>query len=724
MQLSLAGFPVESLQSWLKGTDAFQHTARRGHSRSTRSGSPVLRGLAAAATLPGLGQSCATDRGAELGMGWHAALHGPRPHAFRPSRFFFCDFYHKERVALRVSRSVTGSPCAEAQHWPCGWPFPAAELPDVGRPRSRRRSSRWKRWNELKRFVNFKVCYLSWLHLGRPAHGAPLSTEHPMCVPLSAFQADMCARFLAVASSKCRPGQSAESPGGGLTLFREHLECDLTSNYTRRPQLQAVGSPTVTESVENVSLPVRTGVVPLDNVVLPSYITQVLESKDGLLAEAGQRPLERPPMFVDVADWAALAQKLLSLSMAHLIYDEDVPLIDGSPCRAGVFGVPKSTGSRCRMIIDRRPRNAVESDIRSHLLRSFLREEVGCDEFVEVWRRMCLPHPMVLLDMIWGPSTRAVASMEDCADYFYLLAMPGARSHDTVLGYALAGHQLGKTTIESAGLDFHVDRLYSLCLATVAMGDIKAMEIAQAVHQTILLEHASLPRSGWISRGWELGDGPHYWGAYCDDFMQLSLSDIDAFHSTQVLAQSRAQLARVHQAYDANRLVRKEEKAEREVANATFWGATVDSSRGTMHGNLDKLRSLVGATCVLLRRRFVTVAAVERLVGFWTHHALFFRMALSIFQEIYSWMKRCAHQRHRLRPLPRVVHDELVGMLALWTELECPLKSAPAPVLFASDASGSLGGVVKTQLSLDEAVLLWSLRSTAVAKGTALQVEP
>eukprot|EP00971_Amphidinium_carterae_P256202 5086849-Amphidinium_carterae.3 len=42
---------------------------------------------------------------------------------------------------------------------------------------------------------------------------------------------------------------------------------------------------------------------------------------------------------------------------------------------------------------------------------------------------------------------------------------------------------------------FEEDQLYSASLPayTVSMGDIKAMEIAQAVHQTVLLHRAKLP---------------------------------------------------------------------------------------------------------------------------------------------------------------------------------------------------------------------------------------
>eukprot|EP00971_Amphidinium_carterae_P340711 6479161-Amphidinium_carterae.2 len=81
----------------------------------------------------------------------------------------FRDFFRSERKALRSGESAPRKPCAEAVQWPCGWAFPDVERGLLKPPQSKCRRQRWNRWLELKRYVNFKVCYLSWLHLGRPS---------------------------------------------------------------------------------------------------------------------------------------------------------------------------------------------------------------------------------------------------------------------------------------------------------------------------------------------------------------------------------------------------------------------------------------------------------------------------------------------------------------------------------------------------------------------------
>eukprot|EP00971_Amphidinium_carterae_P352884 6492761-Amphidinium_carterae.3 len=729
VSLASLGFPVGPIQRLHSSLPCLAAHGRVGRRRGRSPLAGLLTSAAAATSASASAVPCVADHGARLRLGWEQALHGPHALSWRPSRF--CDFYTSERSTLRAGVPAATLPVMAdvLQQWPCGWPFPEAELTARActsrPPRSRRRRDRWLKWRQLKRFVNFKVCYLSWLHLGRPAHRS-LTSPDPMNVPLNSVQTAMCARFLAVASTKCRPRDALASTGSGLSLFRASLE-ELASTYTRRPQTTGPKTDTVTVDVSNVSLPQRAGVVPLDDRVLPKYLVDVLKSEDGLLLPAAERVVDKPPMYVDVQDWPALALQLLNLHMVELTPESDVPLIDGQQCRAGIFGVPKASGNLCRMIIDRRPRNAVEMDIRTHLLRSLMKDEIDLDSFTAIWRRMCLPHAMVLMDMVWGPSTSTTTSTEDCADYFYLLAMPSHRAKDTVLGYPLAGHQLGVAAVQLAGLSYHPDALYSICLTTVAMGDIKAMEVAQAVHQTVLLRHAHLPESGWISLGWELGDGPHFWGAYCDDYAQISLMEeascIPEFRPPAVKAAARAQLDQVHSAYSRTGLIRKEAKAETDVRSPTFWGATIDSDEGTIHGNLGKLQVLVVTTQLLLAKRYVTSACVERVVGYWTHHALFLRMSLSLFQDVYPWLAKHRELRFRLRPLPQIIRDEFLGMLGIWTDLECYLRSAPADTLFASDASDELGAVVSTPLSLHEAVLAWSLRSNAVAKGTAIMSE-
>eukprot|EP00971_Amphidinium_carterae_P055089 1085499-Amphidinium_carterae.2 len=70
--------------------------------------------------------------------------------------------------------------------------------------------------------------------------------------------------------------------------------------------------------------------------------------------------------------------------------------------RSGLFGVPKSSGTKLRLIIDRRPANWTERSLREFLLEDRETGSVDFLEFEELWRMMTLPHPGVLQDLFLG----------------------------------------------------------------------------------------------------------------------------------------------------------------------------------------------------------------------------------------------------------------------------------------------------------------------------------
>eukprot|EP00971_Amphidinium_carterae_P114222 2263270-Amphidinium_carterae.4 len=154
-RMASLGFRVGPILSWLRTLPSSPFSAPRGAAQRRSSPCQMLGAITAATAGPCVAEATATDRGAALRLGWQLALHGPRNYCFRPSRF--CDFFRKEKSALKAGVAASGQPSAEGLQWPCGWPYPEAELsPTCPLPRSRRRRSRWWKWRELKRFVNFK----------------------------------------------------------------------------------------------------------------------------------------------------------------------------------------------------------------------------------------------------------------------------------------------------------------------------------------------------------------------------------------------------------------------------------------------------------------------------------------------------------------------------------------------------------------------------------------
>eukprot|EP00971_Amphidinium_carterae_P161660 3204785-Amphidinium_carterae.1 len=51
------------------------------------------------------------------------------------------------------------------------------------------------------------------------------------------------------------------------------------------------------------------------------------------------------------------------------------------------------------------------------------------------------------------------------------------------------------------------------------------MEVAQMVHQNLILHYSPQSWGNLLTYGWRLPPHPHMWGCYCDDYMQLSVLD-------------------------------------------------------------------------------------------------------------------------------------------------------------------------------------------------------
>eukprot|EP00971_Amphidinium_carterae_P156650 3105240-Amphidinium_carterae.2 len=126
--------------------------------------------------------------------------------------------------------------------------------------------------------------------------------------------------------------------------------------------------------------------------------------------------------------------------------------------------------------------------------------------------------------------------------------------------------------------------MYSLALRVLPMGDQKAMEVAQMVHQNLVLHHSPQTMSNMLTYGWRLPAVPHIWVCYCDDYMQFSILDDEVddavHHATQVKGLARQCHAAVLEGYNAKSFLRKAEKSEHEVKEAKFWGAQISSALG------------------------------------------------------------------------------------------------------------------------------------------------
>eukprot|EP00971_Amphidinium_carterae_P009189 181158-Amphidinium_carterae.2 len=491
--LDALGFPTGDVRAASAELEAASSHAvpKKGRSSRERGSSAVLRALAAASALGSASGEC-------LDRCWAQALWRSPPTAY--ANFFMCSLGREDEISRALRPPPFEDGPADPTHqrhglYPCGLPFwESMDCSSGLPPKSGRRLQRWRRGRRIRVMVNSAVGYMSWLSLGRPGTWAT-AEPHPLCARLSSCQRLMCDELVKLFSAVCRPGETYVAPGGGLSHFIEAMDImGANRQYQGISGVDSGPSPSRPLVASEVSLPdVAAQVDLLSDAVLPPRLQSYLRSPTRLLRGDSELNGPKPRMFMDVVDWDTLAIELWEKAMIRWIPADCVPQVRGADKRAGLFGVAKSSGSNLRMIVDRRPANWSEFSLRELLLQDLEGACVSLAEFEELWRLMCLPYPGSLQDLFLGQEGEVRVTTEDCSDYFYTLCMPSHWHPHTTVGWNLPRHAIPVHQLErDVDQSVHGDTVwFAAALRVVPMGDRKAMEVAQAVHQHLHLHGKS-----------------------------------------------------------------------------------------------------------------------------------------------------------------------------------------------------------------------------------------
>eukprot|EP00971_Amphidinium_carterae_P118482 2347362-Amphidinium_carterae.1 len=183
--------------------------------------------------------------------------------------------------------------------------------------------------------------------------------------------------------------------------------------------------------------------------------------------------------------------------------------------------------------------------------------------------------------------------------------------------------------------------------------------------------------------------GTSQWqGAYVDDYAQITLlpggAQVPGYTNALQLERDSISRSRVYATYDKVGFQRKASKSVVSAESATVWGGELNDERKDVGGSIVKLRPLAKLTMVMLRKRGVSRKQLEKVVGCWTHHLMFRRCGLALFDKVYSFMKFGKGKWLRwITP----VKDELYSVCLLWPLFRTSLTAQLADTLFATDAT-------------------------------------
>ena len=244
-----------------------------------------------------------------------------------------------------------------------------------------------------------------------------------------------------------------------------------------------------------------------------------------------------------------------------------------------------------------------------------------------------------------------------------------------------------------------------ICLATLAMGDSLAVEIAQQSHANVLrklcgalLDHETLkyrapcPRGDFIEL---LAIDDHV------GVQRLPLQDIPKephLRDTKIFAACE-------KAYQKVGLVQHEKKRKRNQVRGTILGADFDGIKGRVMAPRDRVMILSVITAWVAKSGTCTPHVLAMILGCWIHVLLFRRVLFSIVDSLFKEGRNCS--KHEVFCLSRQSRNELQLLSVLGCVSHADLRAKYDTKIYCTDASPWGGAVCAAPVSEPFCRELW-----------------
>ena len=156
------------------------------------------------------------------------------------------------------------------------------------------------------------------------------------------------------------------------------------------------------------------------------------------------------------------------------------------------------------------------------------------------------------------------SSSNDVRDFYYFFEVSDARARRKCFAGAVRSRDLAGCSALTPELAQH-QWLYG-SLATLAMGDLQAVAIAQTCHVGLALRHANLRTAEFLTGKGPIPRGPEYTGIVIDDYVSLSQVPRESLGPSPGAARADA----IHDLYHTVGLVPHTEKSERDQSVGNF----------------------------------------------------------------------------------------------------------------------------------------------------------
>ena len=422
---------------------------------------------------------------------------------------------------------------------------------------------------------------------------------------------------------------------------------------------------------ENVqsALPNEVGGVPLEDVVEKGCKHYVLNFEDYLLAEEDQTAVRPPRVMVPPDAWESFCQNLLARGVFSKVHEDDVYRVKDQMLLNGLFGVSKNEFDGPwevhRIIMNLIPLNAV------------CRGMEGDVSTLPSWAGMS---PLSL-----EPGEELVISSEDVRCFFYIFKVPSSwhrfLAFNRPLPERLAGDKPGR---------------WFPCSAVLPMGFKNSVALAQHVHRFIV--QGALRSVGAQGAEAELRKDRPYPTSnpvhriYLDNFDQLMKVAEEDAKGIQGSVTPLVQALR--EEYSALGVPRHPKKSVASQAQAEVQGAIVDGKIGLAYPKVDKVLKYAHLSRLLLEAGEASQKQMQIVGGGLVYMSMFRRPLLGGLNQIWRFIVQCEHYPPFVKfPLSPEVKEEIARFLGLIPLAYMDFRTTISPLVTASDASQSGGGV-------------------------------
>ena len=290
---------------------------------------------------------------------------------------------------------------------------------------------------------------------------------------------------------------------------------------------------------------------------------------------------------------------------------------------------------------------------------------------------------------------------DDLSDFYYTFRVSRARAKRNAIGVRMFEKDV-------AGLSCYDPKTpgpYYPALATLAMGDGHAVEIAQGSHHALLqIEAGSMLDSESLEYRKPIPRGDFIELLAIDDHIGIQRVSHDQLISKTPLRDTEV-FDRATSAYSRVGLVSHPGKQKRYQTQGTILGADFDGVRGIVSAPRSRIHLLCLVTSLICSKGTCTRHLLNSLVGCWIHIILFRRPLLALMDAVFR--EGMNNKPHEVFCLSSQLRHELMSLCLLAPCAQADLRAAFCPRIYAMDASPWGGGIVYADSTSKATAELW-----------------